>query len=212
MQKHNWKWICATAALGLLCTAPAVQAEAVQKAFPATHSYTIDISGIEVDAALDDPSNTIRTYDLDPNAVITGVTSNFTLTTFSPSWASELAFHFTGTSPADGVTYRPASGQNVAVTDALYDLPYFDFTDNGSSNVALGPTGILTIQFYDTFNDSSVSPDARIGAESSITVHYYIAATHTATPVPITGHLGLLLMGTLLAGAGAVRLRRKNKG
>jgi hypothetical protein len=174
----------------------------------------IDVSGAAAYGRVGETGNTILTIDLNAalgtaagsQVDIDGVGWDVTIEAFSPSWLEEAVTGFwdstrsTGDTPlvslraGPGVTEpgirRFTSGGIVGLPNAGGEL------EGGAMSL---PDGILVLEFYDTFQDPAVAPDARWLERSTITVR---TVDEVDVPAPAT----LLL---LVSGIGLLIARRR---
>jgi len=155
---------------------------------------TIDINNIDSFGVFRSPDNSVLNFDIGANSYITGVSYSLNLTAFAPSWVSEMAFAFTNSKVTEGVLINPAF---------IYDIPgtgtFADTLDLISEDLDfyVGADGILRLEFYEDYNDPSVSPDGRWNF-GTITFEYTPEEVAGEVPEPATALLlggGAMLMG-----------------
>ena len=168
----------------------------------ATFTVDIDLDNIESFGELGDPSNVILTRLLAPNATITGLGFDVTLEAFTPSWLSELTVYFLD-SPV-GLQLTPGVGEDVPGVGSFSSGGIINLADIDPTFVfTLGADGILSLEFFEGFDDSSVSPDGIWNG--TLTVQYEADAI-PGIPEPTTW--AMMIGGFGLVG-GALRSRRK---
>lgn len=195
----------AVAALGLLAAASQAQAARLSPyggvGFEAGGSpialsgtdLVVDVGGVYTNGGEGDPANTVRLYQLAPNARVDGVSWSMDLQAYSPSWLSELTIAFLSSS-GDGVYLSPAAGDDVAGTGSYADSA--QLSDFGLA-FNVGADGLLRVEFFESFNDASVNPDG-----------LFVSGRVTfANVVPEPATYGLMALG--LAGLGLWTRRRK---
>lgn len=155
---------------------------------------TVDINSVDSYGLFRSPDNSVLTYDIGANSYITGISYSLNMTAFSPSWLSEMAFAVTNSKVTEGFLLNPAYIYTVPGTATFSDtldlvLESLDFY--------VGADGILRLEFYEDFNDASISPDGRYNF-GTITFEYTPEAVAGEVPEPATALLlgsGAMLMG-----------------
>jgi hypothetical protein len=153
----------------------------------------VDFNGVDSTGEFGDPGNTVLTYDIGANSLVTRVSYSIDVTAYNPSWLTELGLAFTNSALTEGVLLRPAEFEetsgNATYADTLdlvlNDLSFF-----------VGNDGILRLEFYEEFDDVSIDPDGRWNF-GTITFDYTPQAA-AAVPEPASALLlggGALLMG-----------------
>jgi len=118
---------------------------------------TINVAGMQSYGEFGDPGNTVLTYNVGANSIINSISYSVNVTAFTPSWLSEIALAFTGSDvDGDGVFFTPAFDTNAAGTGTYSDSA--DLVALGLS-FAVGADGILRLEFFEDFDDASVTPD-----------------------------------------------------
>jgi len=191
-----------TFAVATALTAAAFGANA---ASAAVFTVDIDVSGISSYGELGDPSNVLMDVLLAPDALVTGIGWDVTIEAFSPSWQSEIAVAFLNS--LEGLNLSPGAGTDSAGTGSyssggILDLGSIDPTFPFS----VGSDGLLNLEFFEQFDDSSVSPDGQ-WLSGTLTIQY--EADDTPTPgVPEPTTWAMMIGGLGLVGA---FLRRSRK-
>ncbi len=143
-----------------------------------------------------DSDNVIVTLDLNAllggaagaDAFLTGVGWDVSVTSTDPSWLSEASYSFNGE-----IFLAPGAGDDFPGSSS-YSNPIVDFTDNALPDV-LAAGGILTIEFFDSFDDFADAIDGFSSGTLTLAVDYKV-------PAPA----GLAVLG--LGGLVAARRRR----
>lgn len=166
--------------------------------------YTFNATNVPSIGALNAAGNPVYEINVGANATIISASYNVNITAFSPSWLSEMRFAFTDSGFTEGVVLTPGVGVNAAGT-ASYSQTV-DLVAQGLS-FSVGADGILRLEFYESFNDASISPD---GIWNSASFTFNTDAVDPGpggnVPEPATG----LLMGAGLALMGYTARRRRN--
>lgn len=163
--------------------------------------FTVDVSGIQSHGELGDVDNTVLLLDVGANSTITGVSYDFNLTAFDPSYLSEMALGFERSDFLDGVFFRPGAADADPGTAS-----YSGFADL----IALGLSfqvaddGILRLEFFETYDDFFGSPD---GIWNFGTITFEVEPVDEPAPVPEPAS-ALLLAGGLAAMGYSGRRRR----
>lgn len=176
-----------------------------------------------------DPNNSVVELNIGVGNEMTGAAADASIEAFSPSWLSETAVLFSSTDPADPnainltVSATDASGVEEITTNGV--LLFADFS---LPNIPAGPDGILRLEWFETFDDASISPDnAWSNAAAPFTCQgIYITCTDQAAcdaavggggggqpPAP-TRELPTLsqwALGLLVAGLGLLAFRSRKR-
>lgn len=164
----------------------------------------VNIAGVQSVGLQGDPGNTIINVDVGAGVTITGVSYNINVTAFSPSWLSEIGLVFTDSDGIDGVQFNPGFDDDASGTATYADSA--DLVALGLDFV-LGADGILRLEFFEGFDDGSISPDGvwNFGTITFMTDAVDVPPTGDV-PEPATG----MLMGAGLALMGYTARRRRN--
>jgi hypothetical protein len=144
-----------------------------------------------------DPDNVVVTLDLNAllggaagaDAFVTGIGWDVTVTTTDPSWLSEATYNFNGE-----IFVTPGIGEDVPGTNSYSSGGILDLGDNALPDI-LAAGGILTIEFFDSFDDFADAIDGFSSGTLTLAVDYKV-------PAPA----GLAVLG--LGGLVATRRRR----
>lgn len=153
----------------------------------------VDFNGVDSTGEFGDPGNTVLTYDIGANSLVTRVSYSIDVTAYSPSWLTELGLAFTTSALTEGVLLRPSEFDETSGSATYADT--LDLVLNDLS-FSVGDDGILRLEFYEEFDDFSIDPDGRWNA-GTITFDYTPQAA-AAVPEPATALLlggGAMLMG-----------------
>jgi hypothetical protein len=185
------RYVIAAALLGTAL--PVSQAEAA--------TLVVNVAGAQSYSAFGDIRNTVQTFNIGALSRITAIAFDVTITAFDPSWLSEAALAFTGSdTDDDGVFFTPGSDDATPGTASYAGST--TLTGQGL-DFAVGTDGILRLEYFDSFDDASVSPDAQwIGGTLTFTYDEVTAAV----PEPATWMM--MFAGFAMVG-GAARYRRR---
>ena len=172
-------------------------------ALPAAASaatLVVDVSGSQSFFNFGTPGNAVNSYNIGANSHVTGVSYNVNITAFSPSWLSEATLAFTDSDSFNGVFLTPGIG--------LDDSGSGDFSDSADlSDLGLdfnvGADGLLRLEYFESFDDGSISPDA-VWNQGTVTFTY----DTIGGGVPEPAAWALLMVGFGAVG-GAMRARRR---
>jgi hypothetical protein len=164
----------------------------------------VNVAGIESFGEVGDSGNTVLTFNVGAFATITGISYNVNLTAFNPSYLSELGLYFGDTDQTTGVFFTPGFADADPGTATYADAA--DLVDLGLA-FQVGADGLLRLEFFEDFDDASVSPDG-IWNFGTITFTTDVVDPPGDVPEPASG----LLMGAGLALIGfTARQRRKSQ-
>jgi len=164
----------------------------------------VNVAGIESYGEYGDGDNTVLTYNVGANVTITGISYNVNVTAFDPSWLSELSLSFEDSSQSDGVFFNPAFLDDDSGTGTYSDSA--DLVDLGLS-FQVGADGLLRLEFFEGFDDSSVFPD---GIWNFGTITFLTDAVDVPPPGDVPEPATGMLMGAGLALMGYTARRRRN--
>ena len=122
-------------------------------------SVGLPVAGITTNATYGDPANTVIEVNIGANNQVLGVSFDVRVDAFDPSWQSESRVDFGDSAGVDGVALTPATGVNAFGSAEYSSGGIVDLVDL-SLDFPVGPDGILRFEFYESFDDSSVNPDA----------------------------------------------------
>lgn len=116
----------------------------------------VNVAGVQSVGEVGDSGNTVFTFNVGAGSTITSIAYNLNLTAFSPSWLSEIGLYFSSSDQSDGLFFTPGFDDPNPGTASYADSA--DLVALGLS-FAVGTDGILRLEFFEDFDDSSVSPD-----------------------------------------------------
>lgn len=158
----------------------------------------VNVAGVESQGGIGDSGNTVLTYNIGANSVITSINYSLNLTAFSPSWLSEIGLAFTDSDGIEGVVFNPGADDSIPGT-ATY-TGSADLVDLGL-DFAVGADGILRLEFYEDFDDfAGVDGIWNFG-----TITFGVEPVDVEVPEPASG----LLLGAGLAMMGYANRRRQ---
>jgi hypothetical protein len=168
--------------------------------------------------ALDDPSNDTLIVPLGAGAIMTGIGWDVGITTVGGSYRSEARMYFDGQDlDGTGLFLTPGVADASSGTGTYSSGGVLDLTDNGITDIAIGPDGNLYIQFYEGYDDVADAIDANYDAPSSLTIAYIAGqAPPTPTsnpdalnPIPTMNRFGIIAMAALLLGVAVLVISRR---
>ena len=165
--------------------------------------FTFNIANIQSIGSLNAAGNPVYEINVGANATIVSASYDVNITAFAPSWLSEMRLAFTDSEFTEGVLLTPGVGVNAAGTASYADV--IDLMTEGLS-FSVGADGILRLEFYESFNDSSVSPD---GIWNFGTLTFNTDAVDPVDPGEVPEPATGMLMGAGLALMGYTARRRR---
>jgi hypothetical protein len=177
----------------LLCLCAAANASLWASAQAAT-TVSFDVAGVESRNTFGSAENPVYLLQLAPFAEVTGIHFDVSLTSFGPSWLSELGVFFTDTDVGFGAGSFPGFGNDFNGTQRF--AGFGDLVAQGL-NFRVGADGLLRLEFADLSDDPEVNPDGRWNAGN---------LTFDVSAVPEPASYGLMALGLLaLLGARVAR-------
>lgn len=164
----------------------------------------VDLDDIASIGEYGDSGNVVLSFYIGANAHVTAVNYDVTLTAFSPSWLSEMAVDFTDSDFLAGVALTPGFADTGPGTASYADGA--NLVDLGL-DFFVGADGYLVLTFYETFDDSSVTPDGLWNGTLTFT-HDGDGPVTPTVPEPATW--GMMIAGFGLVGT-AMRRRRETR-
>jgi hypothetical protein len=150
--------------------------------------------------------NTVLTYNVGANSVITGISYNVNLTAFSPSWLAELALLFTGSDEfGEGVYFTPGFDDLNSGTGSYSDSA--DLVALGLS-FAVGADGILRLEFAEDYDDFAGADGQWNFGTLTFEIDGYVPPGDPGTPGEVPEPASALLMAAGLGMLGYGRRRR----
>lgn len=164
----------------------------------------VDVTGVQSNGEIGDPDNTVLTFNVGANSTITSIDYAINLTSYKPSWLSEIGLAFTDSSGFTGVFFNPGIEDDVSST-ATYsgsaDLSALGLSFN------VGSDGILRLEFYEDWDDFA-GPD---GQWNFGTVTFGVQAAGQPEPVPEPASALLVAGGLAMMGYAGRRRRAAAK-
>lgn len=154
----------------------------------------VNVAGIASVGAQGAAGNTVLTYNVGANASVTGIGWDVNVSAFSPSWLSELVVGF-GSSTTGEVNLTVGIGDDMAGSAGYTSGGIVDLVGLGLS-FNVNADGVLRLEFFEGFDDATVSPDGRWNS-GLLTIQV------AAIPEPAT--YGLMALGLFAVGAAARR-------
>lgn len=170
--------------------------------------FVVNVGGVESFGEVGDAGNTVFTLNVGAGSQITSVAYNINVTAYTPSWLSEIGLYFSDSTQSGGIYFTPGfedpnSGTATYADSVDLVAQELDFT--------VGADGLLRLEFFEDFDDGSVSPD---GIWNFGTITFNVTGDNvpgdpgTDIPEPATG----MLMGAGLALMGFTARRRRSRG
>lgn len=170
--------------------------------------FVVNVAGVQSFGAPGAAGNTVFTLNVGAGSRITGIAYNVNITAYTPSYLSEIGLYFSDSAQSNGVYFTPGFEEPNPGTGS-----YADSADLIALGLAfeVGADGLLRLEFFEDFNDSSVSPD---GIWNFGTITFDVTGDNvpvdpgTDIPEPATG----MLMGAGLTLIGFTARRRRSGG
>jgi len=170
--------------------------------------FVVNVGGVGSFGEVGDAGNTVFTLNVGAGSQITSVAYNINVTAYTPSWLSEIGLYFSDSTQSGGIYFTPGfedpnSGTATYADSVDLVAQELDFT--------VGADGLLRLEFFEDFDDGSVSPD---GIWNFGTITFNVTGDNvpgdpgTDIPEPATG----MLMGAGLALMGFTARRRRSRG
>ena len=163
-------------------------------------TLVVDVSGSESYFNFGTAGNDVDSYFIGANSHVTGVAYAVNITAFPASWLSEAGVAFTDSAITAGVNLRPGTGVNSPGTQSFAGAA--DLVDLGL-DFSVGTDGLLRLEYFESFDDGNVSPDA---VWNSGTLTFTYDAVAGAIPEPASWALLILGFGAI---GGAMRSPRR---
>ncbi|MEM7313088.1 MAG: hypothetical protein AAF497_08035 [Planctomycetota bacterium] len=119
--------------------------------------FTIDIGGLPTGG--ENPENNVLIEVDYPGTRITQIGWDVTIQADDPSWLSEASINF-----EDALTLAPGSGDDAPGTMSYSSNGFVDLTmipdgNGGFVDLSFDTDGLLSLEFFESFNDPNISPD-----------------------------------------------------
>lgn len=160
----------------------------------------VDVAGIPSYGEIRDPNNTVLTYNVGANAVITSIHYDVNLTAYYLSFLSDMSLNLVRSS-GKGVALVPAAGDDFGGTASYSNT--LDLVALGFA-VQIGADGIFQLEFYES-GDDLPGPD---GVWNFGTITFGIN-DDDGTAVPEPGTTALFGAGLMLMAYAARRRRAR---
>lgn len=135
-----------------------------------------------------DPNNLVLDINLGGPATMHGIGWDVTQFAIANSWLSEQVVSFANAGDAPGLFLTP-SGTSAPGTESNSSGGILDLSDNSIPDLVMA-SGIMRMEFFETFDDFADAPDGRWLEGSTL--------TFDMTLVPAPGALALLGLGGLV--------------
>jgi len=165
----------------------------------------VDVTGIQSFGKIDNPGNTVLTFDVGANSTVTSVALDVNITAFSPSFLSEIGVLVEASDQTGSFRIFPADETSSPGTGSYTD--FSDLVELGLS-FDVGSDGILRLEFFDDFDDF-------VGADGQWnfgTITFGIETVDVEEPGEVPEPSTTLLMGAGLAMLGYAGRRRRAPG
>jgi hypothetical protein len=173
-------------------TNPNLQTIGGERPASTTTTLTIDLSGVNSWDTQGDSDNLFSSFGMfgtlvGGGAQIMGVSWDVTIETVGASWLSEASIRLSNTADTASYTFAPGEGSDFA--GVMNFAGSTDLVATGD-DFTLNADSILTIEFFESFDDVDGAIDATYLTGSTLTILY--------KPVPTPGALGLLGFGAIV--------------
>jgi hypothetical protein len=158
----------------------------------------VNVAGVQSYGEPGDSGNTVFTFNVGAGSTITSLA-------FNPSWLAEIGLYFGDSTQSTGVYFTPGFEFLNPGTGSFADSA--NLVDLGL-DFQVGADGILYLEFFEDFDDSSVSPD---GIWNFGTITFGITAIDVPPTDPgsdVPEPASTLLLGAGLAAMGYTGRRR----
>lgn len=122
----------------------------------------VDVTGVVGEGPAGNPGNTVILLNIGAGNEVTGVAADISVEAFDPSWLSEAQLRY-GSTSLNQINLTPAGGTSPIQEPGVHDYTtggILVLADLSLPNITVDADGILKLEFADTFNDASVSPDS----------------------------------------------------
>ena len=151
----------------------------------------INVAGITSIGEQAAPGNNVLMFNVGAGASVIGIGWDVNVSAFDPSWLSELTVGF-GSSTVSELVLSVGVGDDLPGLNTSYSsLGVVDLVGLGF-NFNVGADGVLRVEFFEGFDDATVSPDG-IWNSGALTIQV------AAIPEPST--YGMMALGLLAVGA-----------